>query len=153
MAPKWETITVDNEPMRVYMDAPAGPGPHPSVVVIMGLGGVEGSTQAVVQKLAAHGYAAAAPDLYHRQHDDIDQRIAKLPGGDPQIRTLRYEKMGKLLGRPGRERRKRDTWLASGGSVGVDASRNHRVLPWRARGVYDRRPQQGILGISALLSA
>lgn len=97
MAADWKTITVHNEPMKVYMDAPATQGPHPTILVIMGLGGVEGSTQTVVQKLAAHGYAAAAPDLYHWQHDDIDERIAKLPAGDPQIRMLRYEKMGKLL--------------------------------------------------------
>ncbi len=97
MTAKWETITVDNEPMRVYTDVPSGRGPHPSALVIMGLGGVEGSVQTVVQKLAEQGYAAAAPDLYHRQKDDIMERTAKMAPGDPERRTLMYTKMGRLL--------------------------------------------------------
>ena len=97
MTARWETVEVDGDSMRVFVDAPAGPGPHPGGIVIMGLGGVEGSVQGMVSHLAEQGYAAAAPDLYHRQKDDIMERVAGMEPRDPERRTLMYTKMGQLL--------------------------------------------------------
>jgi carboxymethylenebutenolidase len=53
--------------MAVYGALPDGSGPHPGVVVIQHAPGVDTFMQAMVQRLADAGYAAVAPDLYHRQ--------------------------------------------------------------------------------------
>ena len=41
MTSRWETVQVNGEPMNVFLDSPAGPGPHPGVIVIMHIGGVD----------------------------------------------------------------------------------------------------------------
>ncbi len=97
MAARWETLHVDNDPMRVCVAAPEGPGPHPGVVVAQHAGGVDTFLQSVVQRLAEAGSVAAAPDLYHRQKDDILEEVAKLPPGHP-------DRMPKLLSKSERNR-------------------------------------------------
>ena len=68
---RWDTIQVDGQPMRVYLDAPDGGGAAPGVVVIMHGPGLERFMEDRVEELARQGYAAVCPDLYHRQaHDD-----------------------------------------------------------------------------------
>jgi carboxymethylenebutenolidase len=64
---RWETVEVAGQPMRVYVDVPAGGGTVPGVVVIMHGPGLDRFVEDRVEELARHGYAAAAPDLYHRQ--------------------------------------------------------------------------------------
>jgi carboxymethylenebutenolidase len=81
MAARWETIRVDRGPMRVYLDAAAGGGERPGVVVIMHGPGLDRFVEHQVEDLARHGYVAIAPDLYHRQPaDGLDMmaRIARL---------------------------------------------------------------------------
>jgi carboxymethylenebutenolidase len=56
--------------MRVYLDAPRGAGPFPAVIVAQHGMGVDKFIEDRVEKLAQHGYLAAAPDLYHRQPED-----------------------------------------------------------------------------------
>ncbi|MBI1848376.1 MAG: dienelactone hydrolase family protein [Candidatus Rokubacteria bacterium] len=82
---RWETITVDGQLMRVYLDAPAGARRAPAVVVIQHGPGVDRFIHDRVERLAAHGYVAAAPDLYHRQPPDGDMltRIGRLH--DPEV--------------------------------------------------------------------
>ena len=65
-----ETLTVDNTPMDVCVDLPSGAGPHPAMVVACHRGGLDAFTQKFVEDLAAAGYAAAAPDLFHRHPED-----------------------------------------------------------------------------------
>lgn len=66
----WHETKVDNEPMRIYVSLPEGTGPHPGVVVIQAQAGVDQFIQETTQKIAAFGYFAAAPDLYHRDPPD-----------------------------------------------------------------------------------
>ena len=82
---RWDTIQVDGQPMRVYLDTPAGKTAAPGVVVIMHGPGLDRFIEDRVENLAQHGYAAIAPDLYHRQPPDGDMmaRIGRLK--DPEI--------------------------------------------------------------------
>ena len=96
MTGRWDTVQVDGGPMQVFVNTPDGSGPHPGVVVIMGLGGVDQQLQRVVDRLAEAGYAAAAPDLYHRQDDDILSQPAPQGMADPVRRGKLYIKMGHL---------------------------------------------------------
>ena len=77
---RWDTIQVEGQPMRVYLDVPAGGGAAPGVVVIMHGPGLDRFVEDRVEDLARHGYAAAAPDLYHRQPPDGDMmtRVGRL---------------------------------------------------------------------------
>jgi carboxymethylenebutenolidase len=56
--------------MRIYSKAPAGAPQAPGIVVIMHGPGLDKFVEDRVDDLARHGYAAAAPDLYHRQNAD-----------------------------------------------------------------------------------
>ena len=51
--------------------APASPPPYPAVVVAQHGGGVDEFIRAICDRLAAEGYAAVAPNLYHRTPDDV----------------------------------------------------------------------------------
>jgi carboxymethylenebutenolidase len=77
---RWDTIQVEGQPMRVYVDAPTGGGTVPGIVVIMHGPGLDRFVEDRVEDLARRGYAAAAPDLYHRQPPDGDMmaRIGRL---------------------------------------------------------------------------
>ena len=60
---RWDTIQVEGQPMRVYLDVPAGGGAAPGIVVIQHGAGVDRFIEDRVEDLARHGYVAAAPDL------------------------------------------------------------------------------------------
>jgi carboxymethylenebutenolidase len=77
---RWDTIQVDGQPMRVYLDTPPGGGAVPGVVVIMHGPGLDRFVEDRVEDLARNGYAAIAPDLYHRQPPDGDMmtRVGRL---------------------------------------------------------------------------
>lgn len=83
--PRWDTIAVDGHPMRVYLDAPPGTPRLPAVVVAQHGPGVDEFIEDRVRALAARGYLAAAPSLYHRQPPEPDMmtRIGRLR--DPEI--------------------------------------------------------------------
>lgn len=55
--------------MRILSEVPDS-AQAPGVVVMMHGPGLDRFLEDRVQELARHGYAAAAPDLYHRQPDD-----------------------------------------------------------------------------------
>ncbi len=61
-----DTLKVNGEDMALYGSMPDGAGPFAAVVVIQHAGGVDPFTRAMVDRLAEAGYAAVAPDLYHR---------------------------------------------------------------------------------------
>jgi carboxymethylenebutenolidase len=67
MKNSWETITVDNSPMRLYLSQPEGPGPFPAMVVIQNQDGIGEFTQAMTRRIAEAGYVGIAPELYHRE--------------------------------------------------------------------------------------
>ena len=67
-----EALSVGGSTMDVYVDAPAGAGPHPGVVVTHHRGALDAFTRKFVEDLAAAGYVAAAPAFYHRRPDGED---------------------------------------------------------------------------------
>jgi carboxymethylenebutenolidase len=78
---QWETIAVDASPMRCYMSLPETWGPFPGIAVMQHAPGVDGFIEQIVDQLAEAGYAAIAPDLYHRappSSDDPAERVATL---------------------------------------------------------------------------
>ena len=62
----WETLKVNGQDMRMYASVPRASGRFPAVVVIHPAGGVEQFPQSICDRLAGEGYAAVAPDLFHR---------------------------------------------------------------------------------------
>ncbi len=53
--------------MTVLTAYPPGPGPHPAVLVLHHRGGLDTFTRYVLERLAAIGLVAAAPNNYHRR--------------------------------------------------------------------------------------
>ena len=67
-----KALTVNGQNMEVYGSVPDGKGPFPAVVVIQHAPGVDNFIRTMADRLAAAGYAAAAPDLYHRLDSSVD---------------------------------------------------------------------------------
>ena len=61
-----ESIQVNGEEMNLYVSVPGGSGPFPGIVVIQHGAGVDQFTRDMTDRLASEGYAAVAPDLFHR---------------------------------------------------------------------------------------
>ncbi|HEY7315942.1 MAG TPA: dienelactone hydrolase family protein, partial [Candidatus Binatia bacterium] len=82
MAGAWESVKVDGNDMPLYVSLPAGSGPVPGVVVVHGQSGLETFIKETTHMLALQGYAAVAPNLYHRDapncKDDNPTRKARL---------------------------------------------------------------------------
>jgi carboxymethylenebutenolidase len=63
-----------------HLTLPAAPGPGPRIVVLHDWWGLDGQTRSVVDRLAAEGHAAFAPDLYRgrlAEHADEAARLAR----------------------------------------------------------------------------
>lgn len=67
-----KTLKRNDQNMELYGCLPDGAGPFPGVVVIQHASGVDGFIRAMVDRLAEFGYAAVAPDLYHRLDRSIE---------------------------------------------------------------------------------
>jgi carboxymethylenebutenolidase len=78
----WQQTDSDGGTMPIYVSAPADAGIFPALVVIQHQSGVDEFIQSVTQRLAAAGFVAAAPDLYHRDgpncQDEMRARSMRL---------------------------------------------------------------------------
>ncbi len=78
----WQQVESDSSMMRLHFSTPEGTGPFPGIVVIQHQGGIDEFMQNMTRRLAEAGYAAAAPDLYHRDGpdctDDLVTRRSRL---------------------------------------------------------------------------
>jgi carboxymethylenebutenolidase len=63
---KIELKVAGSTPMEAYVARPAGPGPHPGVIVFQEAFGVNGHIRNVTERFAAQGYVAIATELFHR---------------------------------------------------------------------------------------
>ena len=85
MASFWEKIDVDGVEMDMYASVPSSSAgfsaPYPAVVVAQHATGVDEFIQEICDRLAAEGYAAVAPNLYHRHSDEA---IAASTNGGPR---------------------------------------------------------------------
>lgn len=75
----WENIQVNGQDMDMYASVPSGSGPFSAIVVSQHGGGVDKFIQTICDRFAEAGYAAVAPNLYHRVPDDV-------LNGDPRPR-------------------------------------------------------------------
>ncbi|GIX48071.1 MAG: carboxymethylenebutenolidase [Candidatus Tectimicrobiota bacterium] len=85
MPARTQSLPVDGQPMDVYLSAPEGPGPFPAVVVIQHAGGVDPFIRSICDRLAAAGYLAAAPDLYHRLPPHLEPSARRQQLKDAEI--------------------------------------------------------------------
>jgi carboxymethylenebutenolidase len=65
--------------MTVLTAYPAGPGPHPAVLVLHHRGGLDTFTRYVLGRLGGIGLVASAPDNYHRR-----------PGGEDPVASMKH---------------------------------------------------------------
>jgi len=89
MTTRWDTLTVDGETMRCYVAVPAGEGPFSAVVVVQHAGGVDPFVQEMSDRLAAAGYVAIAPELYHRQDPDSGEDMLTRMGRLRDVEVVR----------------------------------------------------------------
>lgn len=77
---RMDTLTVGGSPMRAMVALPSGAGPHPAVVVMCHIGGLDDFTADRCDRLAAEGYVAVAPDIfhYHPWSEDRNERRGHL---------------------------------------------------------------------------
>ncbi len=82
MASSWEKARVDGSDMPLYLSVPSSGRPVPGIVVVHGQSGLDSFIKDTTHMLALQGYAAVAPNLYHRDgpdcKDDNPTRKARL---------------------------------------------------------------------------
>ena len=87
MASNWESVKVDNSNMPLYVSLPETNRTVPGVVVVHGQSGLENFIKDTTHMFAQLGYAAVAPNLYHRDAPDCkdDNPTRKSRLRDPSI--------------------------------------------------------------------
>ena len=95
----FEELTVDGNAMKTYVGLPAGKGPHPAMVVMCHGAGIDDFTKDRVDRLAQAGFAAAAPDVFHRILDITDGAEKRANMTDTQIANDINATVDYLLGR------------------------------------------------------
>lgn len=78
MPVRWDSVTVDGKPMRVYIGIPDGEPKCAGILVAQHGPGVDGAIQDSVNRLFRQGYVAAAPELYHRQPSDVKDNMTRI---------------------------------------------------------------------------
>ena len=74
----WQTLPVDGAEMRTFVARPDDAPDAPAVLVIQHAGGVDQFVQGMSRRLAAAGFAAAAPELYHRQDPQPEAPLERM---------------------------------------------------------------------------
>ena len=87
MPSTWENVRVDDSAMPLYVSLSESGGPVPGIVVVHGPSGLEGFIKDTAHMLALQGYAAVAPNLYHRDGTDCkdENPVRKARLLDPSI--------------------------------------------------------------------
>jgi carboxymethylenebutenolidase len=77
-------LNTSDGPMEAYVAQPKDGGTYPGIVVIQEAFGVNDHIKKVTERLAAEGYVAIAPDIFHREaerlipYSDMSKAIATL---------------------------------------------------------------------------
>ena len=66
-----DKLQVDGSQMDMYASVPSGSGPFPAVVIAFHVGGLDEFDRTMADRLAAEGYVAVVPDLFHRLSDEV----------------------------------------------------------------------------------
>jgi carboxymethylenebutenolidase len=75
----WQQVSVGDREMAVYVSAPQGGGARPAVLVLQEIFGVNSYVRTMADRVAAEGYVAIAPDLFHRMGDRWEGRYDDWP--------------------------------------------------------------------------
>jgi carboxymethylenebutenolidase len=78
MSGRWDGLTVDDTEMRCYTAVPEGGEALPGIVICMHAPGVDDFIQGIGDRLAETGFAAIAPDLYHRQTEPEENPLVRM---------------------------------------------------------------------------
>jgi carboxymethylenebutenolidase len=70
MASSWQNAKIDGSNMALYLSTPEGSATVPGIVVVHGQSGLDNFIKDTTHMLAQLGYAAIAPNLYHRDGAD-----------------------------------------------------------------------------------
>jgi carboxymethylenebutenolidase len=84
MGSEYVTLNVDGADMKTWVAIPEGNGPFPGVVVAQHAGGMDTFIRSVCDRLAEAGFAAAAPDMYHRQDGMTFEELDAMAQDDPE---------------------------------------------------------------------
>jgi carboxymethylenebutenolidase len=87
---KWVEISVGDKSMPVYVCTPELGKPKGAILVLQEIYGVNSHIRSVTERLAAEGYLALAPDLFHRQGDRFEAGYT-----DAQTAFARAQKMSE----------------------------------------------------------
>jgi carboxymethylenebutenolidase len=74
---RWDEVSVDDSRMRCYLAQPQATN-CPGVLVCMHGPGVDDFIRDICERLALRGFAAIAPDLYHRQREPCVEPWARV---------------------------------------------------------------------------
>lgn len=90
-----QTITIDTPdgPMQTFVALPAQSEPAAALVVVQEAFGVNRHIKNVCRRLAAAGYAAFAPELFHRLGDGVDLPYDDFAKVMPAFATLTNESL------------------------------------------------------------
>ena len=66
-----DKLQVNGQEMEMYASLPSGSGPFPAVVIAFHVGGLDEFDKAMADRLAAEGYVAVVPDLFHRLSPEV----------------------------------------------------------------------------------
>src|SRR6266536_5953546 len=113
MPSSWENVKVDSSSMPLYASVPESGGPVPGIVVIHGQSGLENFIKDTTHMLALQGYAAVAPNLYHRDGADCKDD------------------------NPTRKSRLRDTGIINDINAAIGFLKNHRQFYGARLGIVD----------------
>ena len=108
-------VEVDGSPMEIYLAVPDRPAPNPGVAVMHHRSGLDDFTRVICDRLAEAGFAAAAPNKYHRTPSEAGWQEARkhvTDGGmiadiaatvdymrrQPEVRTDALAIMGHCMG-------------------------------------------------------
>jgi len=86
-----ESLATADGLMPAYVCRPAGPGPHPAVIVVMEAFGLNAHIKDVAERIAREGYVAIAPDLFYRfgspivPYEDVPRAIGYIQKFDDAV--------------------------------------------------------------------
>src|SRR5690242_6678851 len=98
VASRWEQIDVGDKSMNVYVAAPHDAGPHPAIVLIQEIFGVNPHIRSVADRWAREGYFVAAPDVFHREGDRFESGYDDLAPGFARAHKLREDEFVRDTG-------------------------------------------------------
>lgn len=88
MAESTVSLPTPDGAMNAFLVTPAGGGKMPGIVVAQEAFGVNGHIREICRRLAASGYAALAPELYHREGPGLEFAYSDYEACRPRLAAL-----------------------------------------------------------------